>query len=75
METTRLNLRGLNCPEPVLRASRAIREVKIGHALVLECTDPLTTIDIPLFVSRSGHRLDGQERRGELLVFTIIRNK
>lgn len=75
METTRLDLRGLNCPEPVLRASRAIREVEIGDALVLECTDPLTTIDIPLFVSRSGHLLDSQERRGELLVFTIIRNK
>mgnify|MGYP002622862356 CR=1 FL=1 len=75
MATMRLDLRGLNCPEPVLRASRAIREVEVGDALVLECTDPLTTIDIPLFVSRAGHLLERQERQDGLLVFTIVRSK
>ena len=75
MATKRLDLRGLNCPEPVLRASRAIREVEIGDVLVLECTDPLTTIDIPLFVSQTGHLLEGTERHDGLLIFTIVKSK
>ena len=75
MATIRLDLRGLNCPEPVLRGSRALREIEIGDALVLECTDPLTTIDIPHFVSRAGHDLAGQDRVDGLLVFTIVRSR
>lgn len=75
MATKRLDLRGLNCPEPVLRASRAMREIEIGDVLVLECTDPLTTIDIPLFVSQTGHLLKEAERHDGLLIFTIVKCK
>ncbi len=45
-----LDLRGLRCPQPVLRAKKALRNVPVGGALVLECTDPLTVIDVPHFV-------------------------
>ena len=44
-----LDLRGLRCPQPVLRAKKALRDVAVGGALVLECTDPLTVIDVPHF--------------------------
>jgi len=72
---TVLDLRGLNCPEPVLRAKKALRTVPVGGALVLECTDPLTMIDVPHFVNQTGHRLDARERRGELYVFRITKRK
>jgi len=72
---TVLDLRGLYCPEPVLRARKALRGVPIGGILVLECTDPLTVIDVPHFVNQTGHTLDGRERRSELYVFRIIRRK
>jgi tRNA 2-thiouridine synthesizing protein A len=72
---TVLDLRGLNCPEPVLRAKKALRAVPIGGVLVLECTDPLTVIDVPHFVRQTGHRLDARERRDELYVFRITRRK
>jgi tRNA 2-thiouridine synthesizing protein A len=72
---TVLDLRGLNCPQPVLRAKKALRAVPIGGTLVLECTDPLTVIDVPHFVNQTGHALQAQERRGTLYLFRIIKRK
>jgi len=72
---TMLDLRGLNCPEPVLRAKKALRTVPVGGILVLECTDPLTEIDVPHFVNQTGHSLDARERRDELYVFRITKRK
>ena len=70
-----LDLRGLRCPQPVLRAKKALRDVPVGGTLVLECTDPLTVIDVPHFVKQTGHALAGPERQGELYVFRIVRQK
>jgi tRNA 2-thiouridine synthesizing protein A len=73
MGETVLDLRGLNCPQPVLRAKKALRNVPIGGVLVLECTDPLTVIDVPHFVNQTGHTLEGHECNGGLHVFRIIK--
>ena len=72
---TLLDLRGLNCPQPVLRAKKALRGIPIGGVLVLECTDPLTAIDVPHFVKQTGHTLETQEVRGPLYVFRIAKRK
>jgi tRNA 2-thiouridine synthesizing protein A len=68
-----LDLRGLRCPLPVLKAKKALREVPVGGVLVLECTDPLTVIDIPHLVNQAGHRLSAQESRDGLFIFRIDR--
>jgi tRNA 2-thiouridine synthesizing protein A len=70
---TILDLRGVRCPHVVLRAKKALRTVPIGGTLVLECTDPLTVIDVPHFVAQTGHRLEAKEERGKLLVFRIVK--
>jgi tRNA 2-thiouridine synthesizing protein A len=70
---TVLDLRGLRCPHPVLRAKKALRGMAAGDALVLECTDPLTVIDMPHFCNQTGHVLSTQERVGELYIFTIVK--
>jgi tRNA 2-thiouridine synthesizing protein A len=70
-----LDLRGLRCPQPVLRAKKALRNIPIGGALVLECTDPLTVIDVPHFVNQTGHVLGAQIRDGELYIFRIIKQR
>lgn len=69
-----LDLRGLWCPQPVLRAKTALRTLPAGGILVLECTDPLTEIDVPHFARQTGHLLAAQERReGGLFVFRIVK--
>jgi tRNA 2-thiouridine synthesizing protein A len=70
-----LDLRGLRCPQPVLRAKKALRSIPLGGTLVLECTDPLTAIDVPHFCNQTGHTLDAQERHGELYIFTIVKRR
>ena len=75
MTETTLDLRGLRCPQPVLRAKKALRNVPIGGILVLECTDPLTVIDVPHFVNQTGQVLQAQEQHGSLYVFRIVKQK
>jgi tRNA 2-thiouridine synthesizing protein A len=72
---TLLDLRGLSCPQPVLRAKKALRRIPVGGVLVLECTDPLTVIDVPHLVKQTGHKLAAQEQRGSLYVFRIVKQK
>ena len=61
------DLCGLRCPQPVLRAKKAIRNLPIGSVIVFECTDPLTVIDIPHLVHQTGHRLEVTEQNGQPL--------
>jgi tRNA 2-thiouridine synthesizing protein A len=72
---TILNLRGIKCPHVVLRAKKALRAVPLGGVLVLECTDPLTVIDVPHFVNQTGHALNGQGRDGDIYIFRIVKQK
>ena len=73
MPDTVLDLRGLKCPLPALKARKALSRLSAGDALVLECTDPLTVIDIPHFVSQTGHYLSSQVRQGDLCIFRIVK--
>jgi tRNA 2-thiouridine synthesizing protein A len=66
-----INLRGLKCPLPALRARKALTGLKSGDLLVAECTDPLTAIDIPNLVNQTGDKLESNSRHGDLLVFRI----
>lgn len=72
---TVLDLRGVRCPQPVLRAKKALRNLPVGSALVLECTDPLTVIDIPHFVNQTGHHLSEQSRQEQLYIFRIVKQR
>ena len=66
-----LNLRGLKCPLPALRARKALSGLKTGDMLIAECTDPLTAIDIPNLLRETGDTMVSSVREGEVLVFRI----
>jgi len=51
------DLKGLNCPLPVLKAKRRLADMQPGTLLWLETTDPLAVIDIPAFCRDAGHVL------------------
>jgi tRNA 2-thiouridine synthesizing protein A len=51
------DLKGLNCPLPVLKARKRLAGMAAGSLVWLETTDPLAVIDIPAFCVESGHRL------------------
>jgi len=66
-----LNLRGLKCPLPALRARKALASMASGDVLVLECTDPLAAIDIPNLTRQTGDHLEDAHKADKLLVFRI----
>jgi tRNA 2-thiouridine synthesizing protein A len=66
-----LNLRGLKCPLPALRARKALAGLCVGDTLVAECTDPLAAIDIPNLVNQTGDVIEASTRDGDVLVFRI----
>jgi tRNA 2-thiouridine synthesizing protein A len=68
-----LDLTGLKCPLPVLRARKALRGLAPGARLVLTCTDPMAAIDIPNLLREDGHRLESSAREDGVLRFSILR--
>ena len=71
MANTVLNLRGLKCPLPALRTRKELSRLAAGQELVVECTDPLSAIDIPNLLRETGDVLEDQVERVGLLVFRI----
>ena len=51
------DLKGLNCPLPVLKARKRLSGMRPGAELWLETTDPLAALDIPAFCAETGHVL------------------
>jgi tRNA 2-thiouridine synthesizing protein A len=71
MTETTLNLRGLKCPLPALRTRKALGALKSGDLLVIECTDPLTSIDIPNLLNQTGDTLESHAKAKKVLTFRI----
>ncbi len=71
MSETTLNLRGLKCPLPALKARKALTRVAPGDVLVLECTDPLASIDIPNLLRETGDALEESRQDDGVLIFRV----
>jgi len=57
MVETLLDVQGLSCPLPVLKANKALRGLPPGAELVVLATDPATAKDFPAFCAETGHTL------------------
>ena len=68
---TKLDLRGLKCPLPVLKARKAMQALAPGDRIELETTDPLAVIDIPAFCNENGHTLLETQELDEHHVFLL----
>jgi tRNA 2-thiouridine synthesizing protein A len=71
MAETTLNLRGLRCPLPALKTRKALSGLASGDRLVVECTDPLSTIDIPNLLRETGDILEENAQQSGIFVFRI----
>lgn len=68
---TLLDLSGLRCPQVVLRLADHLRGQAPGLRVTVVSTDPLSAIDVPFFLDRTGHRLVSRERSGGEVRFVI----
>ena len=71
MTETVLNLRGLRCPLPALKTRKALTRLASGDRLVVECTDPLSAIDIPNLLRETGDTLEANAETAGLFTFHI----
>jgi tRNA 2-thiouridine synthesizing protein A len=68
-----IDVRGLQCPLPVLKARKRLKAMKEKDILKVIATDPAAIIDFPYFCSEAGHELISAAQEGGELIF-IIRN-
>jgi tRNA 2-thiouridine synthesizing protein A len=65
-ETITLDVRGMTCPLPVLKANKALRAMAPGATLAVLATDPAAVKDFHAYAQETGHELLGwmQEEGG-----------
>jgi tRNA 2-thiouridine synthesizing protein A len=57
MSDTMLDVQGLTCPLPVLKANKALRGLPPGARLTVVATDPASVKDFHAYAKESGHAL------------------
>jgi tRNA 2-thiouridine synthesizing protein A len=66
-----LDAKGLNCPLPILRAKKALKELPTGGTLEVQATDPGAVKDFEAFCRTTGNELVEHHTDGKTFVFTI----
>jgi len=66
--TQELDLKGLNCPLPILRIKQTISRMESGEVLKVVGTEPGTERELKIFCKQGGHDyLDYQENGPEFI--------
>lgn len=52
-----LDVRGLNCPLPILRTKKSLMDMTTGQVLKIMATDPGSVIDFQVFADQTGNEL------------------
>jgi tRNA 2-thiouridine synthesizing protein A len=60
-----LDVRGLSCPLPLIRARLALAELADGEQLVVLATDPEAPIDLAALAADEGHGFVREDLEGE----------
>jgi TusA-related sulfurtransferase len=70
-----LDCRGLTCPMPVIKLSKAIKSVEKGAVLEMLATDPGSVPDVEAFRRQTGHEIVATSQEGGVFRFLIRRAK
>ena len=65
-----LDTKGLNCPLPILKAKKALKDVPTGEVLQVLSTDPGSVADFEAFCRATGNEL--LESKTEEGVYTFL---
>ena len=71
----KLNLEGLLCPIPIVRISKAVKDIPVGAIVEATATDPGVLADIPAWARTTGNEVIKMERDGKLVHFYVRRLK
>lgn len=66
-----LDARGLNCPLPILKAKKALKDVSPGGTLEILATDPGSVADFQAFSRTTGNELVEYGEEGGVYRFIL----
>lgn len=72
--TAELDTKGLNCPLPILKTKKAIKNLASGDTLKIEATDPGSVKDFEAFCKSTGNELLESGEAGGVYTFLIKKN-
>jgi tRNA 2-thiouridine synthesizing protein A len=70
-----LDTSGMLCPMPVIKTSKAIKQIEIGQILKMIATDPGAPPDMEAWSKNTGHELLDSHQEGDKFIFHIRRSK
>ncbi len=68
-----LDVKGLNCPLPILRTKKTLAEMESGQVLRVLATDPGSLKDFPAFAKQTGNELVEQQEVNRVFEFYLKR--
>lgn len=68
-----LDVKGLNCPLPILRAKKALAELRSGQVLRILTTDPGSVKDFQAFAKQTGNDLLSHGEQDNVFEFFLKR--
>ncbi|MFP5467617.1 MAG: sulfurtransferase TusA family protein [Gammaproteobacteria bacterium] len=69
-----LDARGLNCPLPILKAKKALADMRSGELLKVIATDAGSVRDFQAFAKQTGNELIEQQTVGDDFI-TILKRR
>ncbi len=73
--TASLDVKGLNCPLPVLRVKKKIKDLAVDETMRILATDPGAARDLEAFCAASGNEFLGAREEAGVFVIEICRRK
>ncbi|MEE9544243.1 MAG: sulfurtransferase TusA family protein [Rhodospirillales bacterium] len=69
--TAMLDTKGMNCPLPILKTRKAIKEIAVGDTLQVLSTDPGSARDFEAFCHSTGNELLESGEENGVFIFLI----
>jgi TusA-related sulfurtransferase len=66
-----LDVKGLNCPMPLLKAKQALNAMAPAERLRVLATDPGSVRDFQVFSEQSGHALLESRQDGDTYIYVL----
>ena len=70
-----LDCSGMLCPVPVVKTSKAIKEIEVGQVLKMIATDPGAPPDMEAWTKNTGHEMLDSHQEGDKYIFFFRRTR
>lgn len=66
-----LDCKGMLCPMPIVKLSKAMKEAEPGQVVLLEATDPGSVPDVQAYAKNTGNALLAHDQQGSVMRFWV----